>query len=152
MKRFALMTIALAALAGCKKSDSSTAAPEQAAEDKAQWGDQVPDDATSRAFAAELVRQTVEDFRVTDDGAVLTYRSLRFKADGSWSASGEVAIADEEMECAESGEWTMDAAETETKAMVNYTIDRTDCAGREAGSDQRVMIDINGDDVVIRFR
>ncbi len=150
MKRIALMTLALAALAGCKKSETSTAAPEQAA--KTQWGDQVPDDAASRAFADALVRQTITDLRVTDDGGVLTYRSMRFKPDGSWSASGDVAIADEEMECTESGQWRMDAAETETKAMVSYTVDSTDCAGRASGGDQRVMIDINDDGVVIRFR
>jgi len=152
MSRSLLMiVVSLVAVAGCKKEETSTAAAKPA-DERAKWGDQVPDTEKSRAFAEKLVRAEVTNLRVTDDGAVLTYRSMKFDASGTWSASGDVEIADEKMECTESGKWTMEEAESPTTARLDYSIDTTDCAGRETGTSQRASMDLGGDAPDIRFR
>jgi hypothetical protein len=44
------------------------------------------------------------------------------------------------MECVETGDWTMDPAEDEDTASMTWTINKTNCAGREVGTVQRVRM------------
>jgi len=152
MSRTLLMiVVSLIAVAGCKKEESSTAAVKPV-EDRVKWGDQVPDTEASKVFAEKLVMAEIKNLRVTDDGAVLTYRNMKFDANGSWLANGDVKIDDEKMECTESGTWTMEEAESPTTSRLDYTIDKTNCAGRTAGDTQRASMDLGGAEPDIRFR
>ena len=73
----------------------------------------------------------------------LVYSSVTFSPDGRWQANGAVEIADETMECTEVGTWTMDPADSETTASMTWVIEKTTCAGREAG-EQRVSLSLLG--------
>jgi len=148
-----LITASLFALAasGCgpKEAGGAAASVVKAA---ASLGDQVPSDAASQAFAKVLAMTPLTDLEVTSSGAVLTYSEMKFSGDGSWSADGSVAIADEEMGCTEGGTWGMDAAESQTSASVNWKVEQTNCAGREAGAEQRAVLTLEGGEVSVIFR
>jgi hypothetical protein len=104
-------------------------------------GADVPDDANSKAFARALVSSNTSNFSPTDaPGAKFRYTSLQFRGDNTWVASGYVEAMDERMECVESGSWTMNPADSPTKATMSWALDKTNCAGREAGESTRVQV------------
>lgn len=112
-----------------------------------------PDDATSKKFAANLLATTIENFTPSDGGgAKFEYTVFKFAGDNTWTAEGYVEIADERMECTESGAWTMDAAASASEATVTWTLDNTDCPGRSAGGETRALLKLtkNGVDAIFR--
>lgn len=113
-----------------------------------------PADDNSQAFARRLVATPIKNFSPSDStGAKFLYNTFSFQADGTFTAQGYVEIADEKMDCAESGPWTMDAAESETVATVSWTVEKTNCAGREAGEKTRAQVTLqSGADPVFAFR
>lgn len=113
----------------------------------------VPDDANSKKYAAKLLEVEIKDFSPSDGaGAKFEYTVMKFAGDNSWSADGYVEIADERMECVESGKWTMDAATSATEATVNWTVDKTDCPGRESGQETRAVLKLTKSGVEAIFR
>lgn len=103
-----------------------------------------PGDAASQSFARTLVGLNITNFSPSGaSGATFKYNTLSFKADGTFSASGYVEIDDERMDCTETGPWTMDAAESATVAPVSWTIEKTNCAGRDAGAEVRALVDLS---------
>ena len=132
-----LVLIALALLvpsaadAKKKKKDVAAEEPQAAPEVKPD----VPDDRNSEAFADALVGLSIDRFSPTDSasGAKFLYTSLNFNADNTWRAEGYVEMMDEKMECTEVGTWSMDPAESSSKAAINLTITTTDCVSRESG-------------------
>ncbi|MCB9793302.1 MAG: hypothetical protein H6741_11305 [Alphaproteobacteria bacterium] len=151
-----LTTLALVLLAACgSKETSNTAAPAEAASDApAVSSDVVPADKASQAFAEKLFALTITDFRPIDSsGADFIYKTFQLKPDGQWNASGVVEIAGETMECRETGPWTMDPAESNETANVTWTIDETNCAGRESGTEHRIQLTIRkGGEYEVSFR
>lgn len=106
-----------------------------------------PGDSTSQSFARALVALTVKDFSASGaSGATFKYTTLRFNADGTFSADGYVQIDDESMDCKESGPWSMDAAESATVAAVTWKVETTSCAGRDPGAETRAKIDLSDSD------
>ncbi len=104
-------------------------------------GADVPDDANSKAFAKNLIANPTSNFKPTDAlGAKFEYTKLEFRGDNSWVATGYVEAMDERMECAEAGSWAMSPADSATVATMNWTVDKTNCAGRDAGETTRVQI------------
>ena len=132
------------ALAGKKKKDKGAdAAPAPKA---AAAVPTTPDDAASKKFGAKLMSSTLRNFRPSDaGGATFQYDTMNFAADNTWNAAGWVEFDDEKMECTESGKWTMEAAESDKVANVTWTVDKTDCAGRDAGSEVRAQLTLAKD-------
>lgn len=134
-------TIALALLlaaCGPKETTTTSAVAEAAPTDSANVA---PPDAASQAFAKKLFATEFTSFHPVDGaGAELIYNSFAFRPDGSWSAKGSVTVADESMDCSESGQWTMEPAESEDAASISWKINNTNCAGREVGTEMRFRL------------
>ena len=135
------------ALAGKKK------APEAAAPAVAeQVPTAAPDDAKSQKFLGALLEATLKNFSPSDGGAQFKYDEARFSAGNVFVAKGFVEMDGERMDCTESGTWKMDPAESEKVAAVEWTLSKTDCAGREAGVSVRVRMTIDKGAISTEFR
>ncbi len=104
----------------------------------------VPNDPTSKAYAAKLLDTTGKGFSPNAMG--LTYTALTFAADNTWHAEGLVSIMDEEMDCVEKGTWLMDAASSDTRANMTWTMTSTDCPSRVAPMEMRLELILTGTD------
>lgn len=103
-----------------------------------------PADGNSQAFASALVGATIKNFSPSGGaGAKFMYNTLQFKADGSFSAAGFVEMDDEKMDCTETGTWGMDPADSKTSATINWKVEQTNCAGRDAGEQSRAQVDLS---------
>ena len=137
------------ALAGKNKKDKG----EEEAAAEAAPEPTTPGDAASKKFAEGLVDATIQNFNPTDaQGATFVYVTMSFLPDNTWKAKGYVEIIDERMECAESGTWTMEPAESDTVATVNWTVDKTDCGGRDAGEKTRAQVTLQNGTIDVLFR
>lgn len=139
------LLIAGPALAGKKKKKDKPSAPgvETSA---AAAVPTTPDDATSKKFGGKLVTATLSNFSPADTGgAKFQYDKMVFKADNTWKADAWVEFDDEKMECVETGKWTMEPAESDKVATVAWTVDKTDCAGRDAGAAVRAQLTLSKD-------
>ncbi len=106
----------------------------------------IPKDSASKKFASKLVSLEIHDWSPEDSGQVsFTYEDFSFNSDGTWSATGTVAILDESVDCRESGHWTMDPAASEDSSFLDWTVEDTTCPGRESGSRVRVKMVIDKD-------
>jgi len=145
MTRVSLI-LCLAAI-GCGKKDTATAAPVQA-----EVKPETPADANSEKFAAALIGLNITGFRPMDAGAgKFVYETLSFEADNSWRADGYIEIAGETMECAESGSWAMEPAESASIAVMTWTVGSTDCINMTEG-DRRYRVTLSGDDISVEAR
>jgi len=132
----ALGALALPASALAKKKKEEAAAP--VAETAAVPN--TPDDANSKKFGALLVSATQTEFKPTDSsGAKFRYATLNFGGDNTWAAK----MDGERMDCAESGTWSIEAAESATVAPLTWKVDKTDCAGRTAGDSTRAIVTLD---------
>lgn len=132
--------IAALLLAACgEKEPTTTAAPAEAAQ---VANSNVPGDKASQEFAEKLFAANLGNFRPVDaaSGATLVYDSFTFRTDGTWTATGKVTAIDEAMECHEDGTWVLDAAEDANTAPMLWTVVKTNCAGRESGTETRVRL------------
>ncbi|MCB9763116.1 MAG: hypothetical protein H6739_25170 [Alphaproteobacteria bacterium] len=151
------LVLVFLAIACGPKEPTSTAAAAEGTEEAAPAevsSDAVPGDKNSQEFAQKLLALKITDFRPIDsDGAEFIYNTLTFSPDGTWAATGAVSIMDETMECRESGDWSMDAAESADTAAVGWTVAETNCAGRESGAEQRILLTIKkGGEYEVSFR
>ncbi len=143
----ALLVPATAA-AGKKKDAPAPAAPVETGPATA-----APSDSNSQKFLAKLLTTTLKDFRPSDaGGAEFKYSEATFGAGNVFVAKGFVEMDGERMDCTETGTWKMDAAESDKSASVEWTIAKTDCAGRDAGASVRVKMTIDKDGVNTEFR
>jgi hypothetical protein len=147
----ASLMLAGTALAGKKKKskDVAVATPKAAAAVPT-----TPADATSKKFGVKLMSSTLVNFRPSDaGGATFQYDKMTFGADNTWKAAGWVEFDDEKMECDESGNWTMEAADSDKVANVTWKVAKTDCAGREPGSEVRAQLTLSKDGTIdAKFR
>ena len=129
---------------------------EEAVEEPVQQGPKtkLPGDATSKSFGEKLLAAKIVDFEPPGDGGLpFIYETLVFKADNTWEAEAYLDAGDERMDCTESGTWTMDKAESDTVAPVNWVVEKTDCPAREKGKKARAQLSIQSDgDVTAEFR
>ncbi len=102
----------------------------------------VPNDKVSEAYAEALIETTGRGFSPNAMG--LTYETITFAADNTWSAEGLVSIMDEEMDCIEKGTWMMDPAQSETSTNMTWTITSTDCPSRVAPIEMRLQLILTG--------
>ena len=141
------LLIPATAAAGKKKDAPAPAAPVETGPATA-----APSDANSQKFLAKLLTATLKDFRPSDGGAEFKYTEASFGAGKVFLAKGFVEMDGERMDCTETGTWKMDAADTDRSASVEWTIAKTDCAGRDAGASVRVKMTIDKDGVDTEFR
>ncbi|GEM_PF-1984568 len=149
-----LVCAAVLTLACGEKKDpasSADAAQDAPAEDIQEASDTLPQDKASQAFAKALVGLEITRFTPTDDG-VLKYDTLSFGADATWSANAAVEIMDERMECTEGGAWSMEPATSDTNAAITWSVDSTNCAGREPGDVQRALVELGAGSFDVSFR
>jgi hypothetical protein len=138
------------ALAGCAKDKEKTSTA-AAAEAKATPPPtaNVPDDATSKAFAEKLQSMDVQGFSPSSAaGGNIVYTHLKFREEGVWAATGYVEAQDEKMDCSETGTWTMEPATSESTATMTWKTQTTDCVGREAGGEQRMLVTLKEDNKI----
>ncbi len=140
-----------AAFAKKKKGDDAAAAAPSGPDLSAM---KTPDDANSKKFGEQLVTANIANFKPSDGGgAKLEYTTLSFNPDNTWTAQAYIEIQDERMDCTESGLWSMEAAESANTAMVTWSLDKTDCPGREAGGELRAVITLGKGGIQdIKFR
>ena len=139
MTRPLLITAVCASLLACgPKEATSTAASAQAQ----AMHDGVPADGTSQNFAKKLTGLEISNFKPEDTGSLkLTYVSMNFKTDGSWSAEASMIDPfDETTPCKEGGTWAMDTAETATEATVTWQVLETNCIARSKGGEIRAKL------------
>ncbi len=121
--------------------DKSAATPAAAAETGPKISMTIPEGA--KAFASALIGSPTKDFAPTDaDGAAFMYTSLQFRGDGTWVASGYVEAMDERMECAESGQWSIEESMSKTEGTIAWTVGETSCVGRDQGSSTRAQVTV----------
>ena len=124
-------------LTGC--GDKSAATPTAAADSGPKITMSVPDG--GKAFVTTLTGSVTKNFEPTDaDGASFMYTELQFRGDGTWMAQGYVEAMDERMECAESGMWSVEEVTSKTVATIAWTVDDTNCVGRDKGSSTRAQV------------
>ena len=145
------LLVAGPALAGKKKKDKSPPPTESA---PAAAVPTTPDDAASKKFGGKLLKATLRNFSPADTGgAKFKYDAMTFAADNTWKADAWVEFDEEKMECTESGKWSMEPAESDKVATVQWTVDKTDCAGRDAGAEVRAQLTLSKDGSVdAKFR
>ncbi|MDP6934835.1 MAG: hypothetical protein QGG40_18080 [Myxococcota bacterium] len=141
--------IALALLPTLIACSSKQATPEAAADAsgtaEAATTD-APDDAASKKFVGALMDLEIKDFRPKDAaGAIFEYASMSFNADNTWNASGFVEAQDERMDCAETGTWSMEPAESANTATMTWVVSETDCITRSIGEEVRIKLTITPD-------
>ena len=148
-----LFALSTPAMAGKKSKDKNKDKSASAEEAPASVDTQLPDDNTSKKFGDALMAAEITDFRPVDNvGAKFVYSTMSFDAGNTWRADGYVEIQDERMECVESGAWSIEPAESNTVATVSWTVDKTDCAGRDAGQATRAQVTIEKNGISALFR
>jgi len=147
---FALSAPAMAGKKSKDKNKDNSASTEQAAE---SVDTQLPDDNTSKKFGEALMAAEISNFKPVDNvGAKFVYATMSFDAGNTWRAEGYVEIQDERMECVESGAWSLEPATSNTVGTVSWTVDKTDCAGRDAGQESRAQVTIEKNGISALFR
>ncbi len=130
----ALLTLAL--IGGCKeKSTAGSTTTSGAAR------------STTDQFTDNLADADFVNYMIPIGGSgTLTYRQMKFRADGTWRGNAELDLADEPFECTETGTWQFESggAIDANTARLLMVMDDTDCPGREAPSKWKVEIRLKG--------
>lgn len=144
---FHVALVVLLSLTGCgdKKPAESNGSAAAAASSGVSDATKIPGDDKSKAFANRLIATPARDFKPTDasSGATFIYHSLEFKADNTWVADAKMLADGEEIVCAERGEWSMDAAEANDTASMDWKVTYTNCPGRPKDNIMRVKVMIS---------
>lgn len=158
MHRLMILTTAALSLAACGKKNSGTEAAADApaaSGGEAAMTAEMPDTDDARTFAGKLVDTTVTDWAPVSSGggARFEYTSLTFLPTGRWAAEAFFEADFEKMECKEAGTWAIENADDARTATMVWTVEKTNCAGRDNGHEQRVqMIIPKAGEYKINFR
>jgi hypothetical protein len=150
-----LWTLAvLTALVGCgeKKAPEPAAAATEAPPAEPEVTAEMPASGEAKSFAKALIKQGIQNLSVSTSGARFVYHSMTFTGDGKWTATGAVTAADETMECTENGSWKIEDATSADVATMVWTVDKTNCASRDAGTTQRVQVTLKDGSADVAFR
>ncbi len=131
---------------GCGNKKAPAAAGDSAATGSGVTID-IPSDA--KGFVTKLLKVTVSRFNPTGS-AEFTYEAMNFSGDGTWTAQGKLSLGGETIDCIEDGSWSIDAMDGDN-AVMEWVVTKTNCPSRDSGTEQRVNVAINGDDVKISF-
>lgn len=149
MRTLALVS-SLLLLAGCPKQEAASGTGAAVAEAAAA---DVPSDAASRAFAETLMKNPLESFSPDDGGgASFKWKSLGFGAGNVWKAASVLSAGGEDVDCEESGRWSLEKAEAPTKATVVLQTQATSCPGRSESKEYRLVMTRDGGGWQVSFR
>ncbi len=146
--RATVLSFALALVAGCPKQDAGAvaAAPSGPAAD-------VPGDAASRAFAEALMGNPLQSFSPDDGGgASFSWKKVEFSGGNTWTATSVLSAGGEDVDCEESGKWSMEAAESATRATVVLQTAQSSCPGRAQDKQYRLLMTREGGGWQVLFR
>lgn len=151
--RSILVLSAILVLSGCGKKNTPAAGGEAAGGGNLLGNVQIPDDANSRAFAEKLLTHQVTNFSPADNtGLKFAYKTLTFKNDNSWVADAYIGEGQDSIGCEERGSWTMDAADDEHNATMQWTLKKSTCPGRPQENIMRVKVTIEKGEYDIKIR
>lgn len=110
---------------------------------------ELPDDKDTRKFADGLVRNPVKGFSPADG---VRWDTLKFGPKNHWEATTIITVGGESAECEESGRWTAEKADSDSKGTVMLTTKKSSCAGRSDSTEYRLGLTVqdNGWQVVVR--
>jgi len=146
--------VAMTLLAACGEKAAPPASSASASPTITLINVEIPGDSDSMAFAKLLLQTTLTNFKPTDSsGAKFVYKTMQFSNGNSWKAAAYIEMDDIQIDCEESGSWSITPAESATVAGVNWKVETTDCAGREAGGETRALMTLSKTGLTnIRFR
>lgn len=149
MRTLTLCTLVLV-VAGCsEKKVESTVGAAVAESTRAD----VPADAASQAFAAVLMKNPLESFSPDDGGgASFKWSKLTFSSGNTWEAASVLSADGENIDCVESGKWSMDAAESASRATVQLQTESSNCPGRPGNKAYRLQMSREGSGWQVLFR
>lgn len=145
-----VMTLALAALlvAGCGKKGTTPDAAADAAKNTvaSEVTAKMPEGKDAAAYAKRLVATTVNNWEpmANSGGVKFQYDELTFAPTGTWNANATLEADFEEIPCSESGSWEIQEVENDTTATMLWTVTKTNCAMRNAGTEIRVQMLLPG--------
>lgn len=149
----ALLVLAtLLALPACPKGETSTSGEQEPVVEapKSRFS------GATKVFVDSLVATPARIWTVDDAGAAVVYDELSFSEDGTWSARTTVRFGGESepFDCTESGTWTLDGDQAESKTVggINFELNATDCAGREAPQSFRAHVTSTGGESTLEHR
>lgn len=147
-----VLVSSLVLTAACGKKEAATAPA--AGGGNVLKGAVVPDNDNARAFATNLVTHKAIDIRPMDNGEMaFVYKSLSFTAENNgWLAEAVVGQGQDSFTCQEIGAWEIEEATSGDSATMNWKLNKTTCAGREAGKSMRVKVDIKNGNYDVSFR
>lgn len=131
-----------------KGGDAATNNPSSTSSSTADAATNAPSDSKSKAFIKALLNTGLTNFSPDAEG--LKYKTMTFNADNTFRVDAALTAMDEEIECAESGKWTMDAAESKTTASMNWSITSSDCPTRSTPIELRVKVLIEKNEIHFR--
>lgn len=131
-------------LAACSKQAPPEPAVETHEEAPAATPSHYPDTADARAFVGALTSLEVADLHPTG-ASEFQYRSMRFDADGTWTADAQLDVGGETAPCQERGTWRLDEVTDADTAIMVWTVTETNCATRNTGDETRLLMDIAAD-------
>ena len=142
MRAFLILTTLLVA---CGEKSAPPASSASAAPSVTLTDVQIPGDSKSKAFAMRLLSTPLVELQPTDSaGAKFVYKKMTFSNGNTWSADAYLYLASEDIQidCKESGTWTMTAADSSTVAGVTWKVDKSDCSGRDGvvGTETRAIM------------
>ena len=138
------------AMLGTAQAKKGKKAEEVAQPETVETKVEAPTDAKSKKFLKTLLSTEFENIAPEGDGFL--YKKIRFKNDNSWSADAVIIVMEEEMDCIESGTWTMDPATANNNAALTWKITSTDCPSREVGGSVRINATLNGTSIDAQYR
>ena len=115
----------------------------------------LPAGSDARKFAQNLIDTEIADFKPTGVGGSVqfVYETLAFTGDGTWNAQAAVEANFESIPCAESGDWTLEDAESASVGTITWTVSKTNCAMRETGESTRGQVTLGkGTGFSVAFR
>ncbi len=146
----AAMLIAAFLLAACPKNGATPATSGQQEAPAAKSLPKRMDEAT-RGFVDRLSARPLVHVTIANEGVAVVYDGWTVLEDGNFVAQASVLLGDEPFSCAESGRWSLDdgRANSAQAASVSVHITQTDCAGRKAPIDVRLLVEFDGDEATI---
>lgn len=142
--------LSLLLVGACAKKGEETSSNPNTATSAAT---KLPEGNNAKSYAEKLLRIPVTNWKPIANGeADFVYKRMTFSADNTWAANAQMTAQGETVDCQESGTWVMESAEAENIATMEWTVQKTNCPGRNENSIIRVKATIKDGEYDIMFR
>jgi len=132
-------------LGACAKKPIEPATP--SAEAKPEVTAEIPDSKEARKFANRLIGYTLTEWSPINNKSFM-WDNVSFSPDGTFRAAAAIVASGERMSCDEIGTWRVDKAVSNTSAIMDWDVTKTDCASREKPPALRVSFSFAEDGTV----